>query len=82
MRNENLGPVTNIGDPNLTWVPLGYLAERALLGGGGKFCPLSNSQTSGCSKVGGTAIESSQRVPLKGIQKKIFKMLQVKSRPH
>ena len=46
----------------LTRAPLGYLAERDPLGGGGGFCPppLPNSRTGGSSEVDESANESSQ----------------------
>ena len=47
----------------LTRAPLGYSAERAPLGGGGRFCPppLPNSRTNRRSEAGEAAIESPER---------------------
>ena len=55
----------------LTWVPLGYLAEHAPLGGGADSAPPPpNSRTRGLSEVGEATNESFRRVLFRQCKKK------------
>ena len=55
------GCASSPGGDGLTRVALGYPAERAALGGGGKYYPPTNSRTNGQRGMSEAAIEISQR---------------------